>query len=77
MSGHLFNNCAKINTEFIGWRTMTWASGQHLQGGKYTIAYELGKGGFGITYRAKDNDGRLVVTHSPRMNPGAFSSSEK
>ncbi|WP_414575559.1 serine/threonine protein kinase [Anabaena sp. CCY 9402-a] len=40
---------------------MAWASGQHLQGGKYTIEHELGKGGFGITYRAKDNYGRLVV----------------
>ncbi|MEA5566829.1 serine/threonine-protein kinase [Anabaena sp. UHCC 0399] len=40
---------------------MAWASGQQLQGGKYTLEHELGKGGFGITYRAKDNYGRLVV----------------
>jgi serine/threonine protein kinase len=40
---------------------MTWASGQQLQGGKYTIEHELGEGDFGITYRAKDNYGRLVV----------------
>ena len=40
---------------------MAWASGQRLQGGKYTIQQELGQGGFGITYRVINDDGRLFV----------------
>jgi len=40
---------------------MAWAVGQRLQGSKYTIEQELGEGGFGITYRARDNQGRIVV----------------
>jgi eukaryotic-like serine/threonine-protein kinase len=35
--------------------------GQILQNGKYTIERELGRGRFGITYRAKQSDGKRWV----------------
>lgn len=40
---------------------MAWTAGQTLQGGKYTIEKELGRGRFGITYLAKDEDGNYLV----------------
>lgn len=32
---------------------MAWVAGDQLQGGKYTIEKELGRGRFGITYLVK------------------------
>ena len=41
---------------------MAWGVGEQLQGSKYTIERELGRGRFGITYLAKDENGdRLVI----------------
>ncbi len=41
---------------------MAWVTGDRLQGGKYTIERELGRGRFGITYLVKNrNSDRLVV----------------
>ncbi len=40
---------------------MVWTPGQRLQDGKYIIEKKLGKGGFGITYLAKDKKSNLVV----------------
>jgi eukaryotic-like serine/threonine-protein kinase len=40
---------------------MGWAAGQKLHGDRYIIQRELGKGGFGVTYLAKNKKGDLVV----------------
>lgn len=40
---------------------MTWAAGQQLQKGKYTIREVIGMGRFGVTYRAETPDGEAVV----------------
>ena len=40
---------------------MAWTAGQTLQGGKYKIDSELGRGRFGITYLARDKGGKYLV----------------
>ncbi|MCT7984872.1 serine/threonine protein kinase [Laspinema sp. A4] len=40
---------------------MTLTVGQKIQGGKYSIEKVLGKGRFGITYKAKDAAGKAVA----------------
>ncbi|MEH2145555.1 MAG: serine/threonine-protein kinase [Nostoc sp.] len=40
---------------------MAWVKGDRLQGGKYTIEKELGRGRFGITYLVKNQNGDRQV----------------
>ena len=41
---------------------ITWQSGYQLENGEFTIEKELGRGGFGVTYLARDNQGdRFVI----------------
>ncbi|MBH8571964.1 serine/threonine protein kinase [Nostocaceae cyanobacterium CENA369] len=41
---------------------MAWVAGDRLQGGKYTVERELGRGRFGITYLVKNKNGdRFVI----------------
>ncbi|WP_267871620.1 hypothetical protein [Nostoc sp. CHAB 5715] len=39
----------RINQSILGVAKMAWIAGDRLQGGKYTIERELGRGRFGIT----------------------------
>lgn len=51
---------------------MVWTPGQLLQGGKYTIERQLGKGGFGIIYLAKNKRGNPVVIKTIKnLDPGS------
>ncbi|WP_341524732.1 serine/threonine-protein kinase [Nostoc sp. UHCC 0302] len=41
---------------------MAWVAGDQLQGGKYTVERELGRGRFGITYLVRNRNGdRFVI----------------
>ncbi|MFB2973915.1 serine/threonine protein kinase [Aerosakkonema sp. BLCC-F183] len=55
------HRCAKINTSVSEAWAMAFKPGQQLQGGKYTIEKELGRGRFGITYLARDRNSEGVV----------------
>jgi serine/threonine-protein kinase len=49
---------------------MPWTAGQRLQGGKYVIDQVLGRGGFGITYKALHVElNRTVVIKTPKEDP--------
>ncbi len=54
----------KICVSISGVADVAWGTGDKLQGGKYTIERELGRGRFGITYlvRNKNSDRRVVKT---------------
>jgi len=45
---------------------MAWTIGKTIKDSQYTIQEILGKGRFGITYRARDRGGNSVVIKTPR-----------
>lgn len=40
-----------------------WTTGQRLKDGKYIVEELLGFGGFGVTYRARENSSGWAVVH--------------
>lgn len=51
-----------IDADILGVANVAWVAGDRLQGGKYTIERELGRGRFGITYLVKNSKSdRLVI----------------
>jgi len=51
-----------IYADILGVANVAWVTGDRLQGGKYTIERELGRGRFGITYLVKNrNSDRQVI----------------
>jgi len=43
-----------IYADILGVANVAWVAGVLLQGGKYTIERELGRGRFGITYLVRN-----------------------
>jgi hypothetical protein len=43
--------------DILGVANVAWVAGDRLQGSKYTIERELGRGRFGITYLVKNKNG--------------------
>jgi eukaryotic-like serine/threonine-protein kinase len=58
----------KINTNILGVAKMAWVAGEQLQGGKYTIEKELGRGRFGITYLVRNRKGNRQVVKTLNDN---------